>query len=245
MGRWSARVAKPFLKWLEQPPGLRWLDVGCGSGAFTEHIVAACAPSTVDGVDPSDGQIAYARSRNGMEQVRFRNGDAQALPFGDGEFDVAAMALVISFVRDQARGVAEMRRVVRPGGCVATYMWDASGGGLPSEPLVAAIRAAGIRYPTLGRSELEHLEMLWRHAGLESIETSVIRIPVEWENFDDLWETHRGAQGPAGAVIAKLSHDDRERVRAVLEERVPKQADGRIVYSAHANAVKGRVPASE
>lgn len=243
MGRWSARVAKPFLEWLALPRGLRWIDVGCGNGAFTEQVVAHCGPSAVHGIDPSDGQLAYARHRNGVEHAQFRQGDAQALPFGNDEFDVAAMALVISFVPDQAQGVAEMRRVVRPGGCVATYMWDVAGGGLPIEPLRAAMRDLELPFPMLGNADLEHLDALWQQAGLESIETRVIRIPIEFANFEDWWDTHSASGGPAAAVISKLPAPDRERLRARVEETVPKAADGRITYSAHANAIKGRVPA--
>lgn len=105
MGRWSARVGVRFLDWLEQPAGLRWVDVGCGNGAFTEQLVTRCAPATVHALDPSEGQIDVARRRSGVTNVEFQQGDAQALRFGAATFDVAAMALVISFVPDQERGV--------------------------------------------------------------------------------------------------------------------------------------------
>src|SRR4029079_10295158 len=90
--------------------GLRWSDVGCGNGAFTELIVARSAPAEVQGIDPSDGQLAYARTRSGTAMAKFRKGDAMALPFADRSFDVAVMALVIFFVPEPARGVAEMVR---------------------------------------------------------------------------------------------------------------------------------------
>jgi ubiquinone/menaquinone biosynthesis C-methylase UbiE len=130
MGRWSVLAGEVFLGWLAQPKGLRWLDVGCGTGAFTELLVANCAPAEVQGLDPSASQIAYARARQGASLAHFRQGDAQALPFADDSFDVAVMALVISFVPDPAKAVAEMARTVRPGGWIATYMWDGAGGGI-------------------------------------------------------------------------------------------------------------------
>src|SRR5690349_21615344 len=132
MGRWSRLVGQSFLDWLAVPKGLRWLDVGCGNGAFTEVLIAGVAPAAVTGVDPSEGQIAYARKRPATAMAEFRVGDAQSLAFDDRSFDAAAMALVISFLPDPAKAVAEMARVVRPGGCIATYMWDMSAGGSPA-----------------------------------------------------------------------------------------------------------------
>jgi SAM-dependent methyltransferase len=145
MGRWSVPVGEVFLEWLAQPEGLRWLDIGCGSGAFTELIVARCAPADVQGLDPSEAQIAYARKRPGAHLAQFRQGDAQALPFADDAFDAAAMALVTNFIPDPAKAIAEMARVVRSGGWVGTYMWDVTGGGSPTEPTTAAMRSMGIR----------------------------------------------------------------------------------------------------
>src|ERR1700751_399129 len=114
MGRWSALAGQTFLDWLAPPAGLKWLDVGCGSGAFTELLVQRCAPSEMHGVDPSDAQIAFARERPGARGAVFQLGDAMALPFGDNRFHAAVMELVIFFVPDPDKGVAEMVRVVRP-----------------------------------------------------------------------------------------------------------------------------------
>jgi ubiquinone/menaquinone biosynthesis C-methylase UbiE len=121
MGGWSRLAGEVFLDWLAPPAGLSWIDVGCGSGAFTELIVRRCAPRETHGIDPADAQIAFARTRPNMQGAQFRKGDAMALPFDDAHFDVAVMALVIFFVPDPAKGVAEMARVVRRGGVVASY----------------------------------------------------------------------------------------------------------------------------
>src|SRR3954468_16199653 len=124
MGAWSRLVGDTFLDWLAPEPGLRWLDVGCGNGAFTEMIVDRCAPASVDGVDPAEGQLAFARTRPAARLAKFHHGDAMSLPFPDHSFDVAVMPLVIFFVPDPAVGVAEMARVVSRGGVVAAYGWD-------------------------------------------------------------------------------------------------------------------------
>ena len=114
MGIWSRRAGEVFLDWLAPASGLAWIDVGCGNGAFTELLVQRCAPREVLGVDPSDAQLRFARERPGAEGAHFREGDALALPFEPGRFDAAVMALVIFFVPEPAKGVAEMMRVVGP-----------------------------------------------------------------------------------------------------------------------------------
>ena len=111
--------------------------MGCGNGAFTELLVERCAPLEVQGIDPSEGQLAFARKRPAARIAKFSRGDAMALPFPPDTFDAATMALVISFVPDPIKGVAEMVRVVRPGGTVAAYVWDMLGGGYPGEPIAS------------------------------------------------------------------------------------------------------------
>jgi SAM-dependent methyltransferase len=245
MGRWSRLVGEAFIDWLDAPNGLRWLDVGCGNGAFTEELITRCAPATVMAVDPSDDQLAYARQRPGAKEAEFRVGDAQALPFGDGSFDVAVMALVISFLADPAKAAAEMSRVVRPGGWAATYMWDLPGGGAPVNPIYAAMKSLGMPVPlppTPGVSRLGAMQELWEKVGLENIETRVIRIPVSFSNFDDFWDSNTVPVGPQGKIIHSMSPSAREQLRTRLREQLPIASDGRIVYESFANAVKGRVP---
>jgi ubiquinone/menaquinone biosynthesis C-methylase UbiE len=125
--------------------GSDWIDVGCGNGAFTELIVERCAPNEVRGIDPSEAQLDFARKRSAARLAKFDLGDAMALPFPTDTFDVAIMALVIFFVPDPAKGVAEMTRVVRPGGVVAAYAWDILGGGFPLEPLRIELREMGLK----------------------------------------------------------------------------------------------------
>ena len=246
MGRWSRLAGETFLAWLDLPKGLRWLDVGCGNGAFTEEIVARCAPATVMAIDPSDQQLAFARTRPGAKMAKFEAGDAQNLSFGDGTFDVAIMALVLAFLLDPAKAVAEMARVVRPGGWVASYMWDIESGGAPTTPIYTAIESLGWTLPVRPNpvaSRLEAMRGFWEMAGLEAIETRVIRIPVRYADFDDFWDSNTVPVGPQGKVIAGMSPGEREQLRARLRELLPATPDGRIVYESFANAVKGRVPA--
>jgi ubiquinone/menaquinone biosynthesis C-methylase UbiE len=243
MGRWSRLAGDQFLDWLALPKGLRLLDVGCGNGAFTETLIARNAPAEVAAIDPSEGQLSYARTRPGATLAQFRVGDAQALPYPDRSFDAAVMALVISFVPDPAKAIGEMARVVRPGGCVAAYMWDIPGGGLPLEPIHQAMHALGIALPTppgFANSRQEKMRALWEQAGLQSVEARVIRITVTYSGFDDFWDSNSVPVGPAGQAINKLAPAAREQLKVHLRKQGP---DGRISYEPFANAVKGRVPA--
>src|SRR4051812_48104700 len=160
MGAWSQLTGEAFLQWLAPPPGWRWLDVGCGNGAFTEMVVERCAPRSVDGIDPSEAQLAYARTRPAARVAHFRRGDAMAQPFPDDTFDAAVMPLVIFFVPEPAKGVAEMARVVCPGGSVAAYAWDMLAGGFPYSPLHAEMRALGVAVPAPPSPGASHIDAM-------------------------------------------------------------------------------------
>jgi ubiquinone/menaquinone biosynthesis C-methylase UbiE len=244
MGRWSRLVGEAFLDWLDIPPGLRWLDVGCGNGAFTEAIISRGAPASVMAIDPSDEQLAYARTRPGAKAAEFRMGDAQNLPFGDDGFDVATMALVIAFLREPLKAASEMARVVRPGGWVATYMWDLLGGGVPVDPLYKAIESLGMppaHPPNPEAAKRDVMRQLWEQAGLQAVDTRVIRIPVVYSSFDDFWDSNTVPVGPQGKLLAGLPASTKEKLRAHLREHLPIAGDGRIAYEASANAVRGKV----
>ncbi|HWE43805.1 MAG TPA: class I SAM-dependent methyltransferase [Gemmatimonadaceae bacterium] len=244
MGVWSQLAGGIFLDWLAAPPGLRWLDVGCGNGACTELLVRRCAPAAVVGIDPSEAQLKFARTRPALSGVTtFHQGDAMALPFDDDSFDVAVMPLVIFFVPEPAVGVAEMARVVRAGGLVAAYAWDMQGGGFPYAALQAEMKDFGMVVPRETRPEasrLDVMEELWRGAGLVDVETREITVQRTYADFDDYWTTAKG--GPsAGGVLAAMTAEQTAEMVARLRARLPADARGRITVTARANAVRGRV----
>ena len=244
MGRWSRLAGEKFLDWLDAPKNLKWLDVGCGNGAFTEVLIAKCSPASVIGVDPSEGQLAFARGRAGTKGADFRVADAQALPFPDKSFDAAAMALVIVFVPDPAKAARELARVVRPGGIAATYMWEFPDG-FPLAPFAAAMKDLGLtppERPNVEASTRGALRAIWKEVGLTAVESEVVRIRVRFSSFDDFWDSNTVPVGPSGKALSELTPGAREQLKTRLRERLPIAADGSIAYEAFANAVKGVVP---
>ena len=192
MGTWSRAAGEIFLHWLAPSRGLRWIDVGCGTGAFTELLVERCTPAEVEAVDPSEAQLSFARTRPVGRIAKFQQGDALALPFSESRFDAAVMALVIFFVPDPARGVTEMVRVVCPSGTVAAYVWDMTGGGHPLELMHTEMSAMGFTAPRPPRSDitgLEALRQLWTGAALKEIQTRQITVQRTFADFDDYWTT--------------------------------------------------------
>jgi len=245
VGIWSSYAGEIFVNWLNPAPRLRWLDVGCGSGAFTEQILRHCAPAEVLGIDPSEGQLAFARTRCSGPNVTFRQGDAMALPVDANSYDVAVLALVIYFVPDPAKSIAEMRRAVRPGGTVCTYMWDGPAGGSPTFPMQQALRSLGYSPtlpPSIAASTMESLQGLWHTEGLQDVRTRTIEVRRSYDSFDACWAA-MALQPIARPIIARMTEAERTALQARLRDFLPApDAQGRWSYGAHANAITGRVP---
>ncbi|MEP7181161.1 MAG: methyltransferase domain-containing protein [Betaproteobacteria bacterium] len=248
VGRWSHLAASGFLRWLNLPPSLRWLDVGCGTGALTASIHARCRPARLIGVEPSDGFLTTARERlEGNAELLL--GNAMELPLQDSSVDVVVSGLVLNFVPDPAAGVAEMRRKTVVAGTIAAYVWDYAGkmelmrhfwdvaGELNSD---ARHLDEGVRFPLCRPNALTSV---FEDAGLVDIAVAPIEIDTRFRDFDDYWTPFLGGQGPAPSYAMSLDEPSRTRLRDRIRERLPVQGDGSIPLVARAWAVRGRVPA--
>lgn len=244
MGSWSRPVGETFLDWLAPTPGLAWADIGCGNGVSSALICRRCAPALVEGIDPSEAQLAFARTRADAGAARFRQGDAMALPFEDARFDIAMMALVIFFVPDPARGVAEMRRVTRPGGMVAAYAWDVPGGGVPYDSFWVAMRAMGLTPAMPPRPEVstpDGLRQLWVDGGLVDLAARTITLTRTFEHFDAYWQAALTSSSLRDAVAA-LTPADQARLRDAVRDQLVALPGGAVQVTGRASAIRGRVP---
>lgn len=246
MGRWSRAVGEVFLDWVAAPANAHWLDVGCGTGIFTELILDRCSPAAVFGIDPAEAQIDHARRQPTTHRASFRVGDSQALPFPDASFDVVASALVINFISDRPRALSEMRRVARAGALVTGYVWDFATECSPSWPLRVGLRRIGVDMPGVpgtNESKLFALASLFELTGFENIETRSIEVVASYSDFDDFLQAQTPSYNPITKTIAGLSDGDRARLIKTVRAELPVHPGGRVEYSARANAVKARAPA--
>lgn len=246
VGRWSRQVAPAFLSWLDAPPGRRWLDVGCGTGALCAAIVDQCAPSSVAGIEPSEGFLATARENLAGRAV-LAQGNATSIPLADAAVDVVVSGLVLNFVPDPGAALAEMARVTGSGGTIAAYVWDYAGkmelmryfwdAAVELDPAAAPLDE-GIRFPSC---RPDALMAQFNAAGLQQAEVTAIDVPTRFADFEAYWQPFLGGQGPAPAYAMALDESARARLRERLQQRIPVQADGSIALIARAWAVRATV----
>src|SRR3989442_358489 len=245
VGRWSRLVAHEFLAWLAIPQGARWLDIGCGTGALSQSILDVASPREIMGIDPSERYITFARQQVRDSRVSFRLGDAQVLPEASASYDVVVSGLMLNFVPQPSRAVAEMHRVVRVGGTVAAYVWDYAGqmqlmryfwdAAVALDPAASNLDE-GQRFPTC---QPEPLVQMFRAEGLREVEVCMIDIPTAFRDFDDYWSPFLGGQGPAPGYTMSRSEEQRSALRERIRATLPIAADGSIQLIARAWAVRG------
>jgi SAM-dependent methyltransferase len=222
MGRWSRLLAPVFVRFSDVRDGERVLDVGTGTGELARAVRDATTTAEVTGIDPSEEYVGYARTRGGP-RTTFAVGDATAMTFADSSFDRALSMLVLNFVPDAARAVAEMARVTRPGGVVAAAVWDYAEGmemlRVFWDEAVALDPDARdeARMPLCRRGELG---ALWRASGLADVHEEPLEVVQRFASFDDYWEPFLLGQGPAGAHAIALEEQAREALAARLRRRL-------------------------
>jgi SAM-dependent methyltransferase len=246
IGRWSRRVAPELVAWLDVPAGSDWVDVGCGTGALSATILDRAAPGSIVGVDPSASFVEHARGTILDPRARFETGSADAMPLVAGRADAAVAGLVLNFVPDIPAALAEMRRVVRPGGRLGAYVWD-YGGGMEvlrryweAAAAVAPAEVEAVGAELFPICEPGALAAAFRAAGLDDVEDRAIEIPAVFADFDDYWHPFLSGIGPAPGFNLRLDEPRRKAVRERLLTTLPIEADGSIPLTARAWAARGR-----
>ena len=248
IGRWSRLVAREFVARLPVPAGARWLDLGCGTGALTDTVLAGSAPAGVVGVDRSPGFVAHAAAHVADPRVSFAVASAEALPLAGASFDAVASALVLNFVPDRDRALGEMRRVARRGATLAAYVWDYTGGMQMLRRFWAAAAELDPAAGELGEGlrfdfcRPEPLAALFTGAGLTGVVVEPIDVPTVFRDFDDYWTPFLLGQGPAPSYVTGLPEPARAALRERLRQRLTADADGTIRLTARAWAVRGTAP---
>jgi len=250
MGRWSRRLAEPFLDFVGTADGESVLDVVCGTGHLAFALARRCARAQVRGVDFAPPYIAHAQGLNREARIDFEVGDACALPYGDGRFDRVLSMLMLHFVPSATTAIGEMRRVARPGAVVGATVWDARGGLVANriffdtaaalDPQAGERRARNYTRPMTRPGELARA---WHAAGFDDVVETLLGIRMEFESFDDYWAPYLGHEGPAAEYVSGLNESERSRLRdAVRHAYLDGEPDGARSYGALAWAVKGTVP---
>lgn len=245
MGRWSRRLARAFVEWLQPAPSAEWLEIGSGTGALTSTICNLCEPATIIACDPSERFVEHAREHLPDARVSFVVAGAEALPQRHRGFDVAVSGLVFNFLPDPEAAVASIRERLRPGGVVAAYVWDYAQGmeflrtfwdeAVALDPDAVALHE-GRRFPLCEPSALANL---FRTGGLAQVESHALEIPTEFATFADYWTPFLRGTGPAPSYVGSLDPHRRELLRERLGRRLPAGSDGRIPLRARAWAVRG------
>lgn len=246
VGRWSRAVAREFVTWVDVPPALHWLDVGCGTGALSQVILAEAGPAEVVGIDTSNGFVAHA-ALDPEPRARFIVGDALDLPFPAASFEAVVSGLALNFVHTPVRAAREMARVAVPEGEVAAYVWDYAGGMEMMRWFWEAATALDASVGDLDESRRfaarwhpEGLATLWRDAGLARVETRRFEVPTMFRDFDDYWGPFVSGQGPAPGYVMALPEARRHALRERLRSTLPTARDGSISLTARAWAVRGK-----
>ncbi|MGO4668060.1 class I SAM-dependent methyltransferase [Bosea sp. 2RAB26] len=250
MGRWSRQLAGPFIDFAGIAHGERVIDVGCGTGSLTFALPQAAEIAEVAAIDFSPIFVAEARRRNSDPRITIKEGDACAIPFPDDEFDRALSLLVLHFVPAADKAVAEMRRVVRPGGVVAAAVWDHLGGMSGMRMMLDTLaaqdeqaRSLRAHYCFQPMMRPDEMRQTFTAQGLESVEQTSLLIRMDYANFADYWDPFAAGEGPLGKYVAGLDPASRakagEAVRAAYEAGQP---DGPRSFAAVAWACRGVVP---
>lgn len=246
MGRWSSLIAPKFLQWVNMPSNLNWLDIGCGTGVLSKAIELHNKPKTISGIDPSANFIAKVKNSISING-EFHVANVEHIPNRNKSFEIVVSGLALNFFTNFERALSEMKRVSKPNGVIAAYVWDYSGrmdflrcfwdAAYQIDPKSRNLDE-GIRFPICNS---ENLIKLFQKAGLVEIKSSVLDIDTVFKDFEDFWNPFLGGQGPAPSYLASLSSKLQKELKHSLRERLVTEPNGSIKLLGRALAIKSKL----
>lgn len=219
---------------------------GCGTGALSQAIIHACQPKQLSCVDPSAEFLAKAEERH-LQNTNFIIGSASKIPAPGATVDIVVSGLALNFFPDLAVAFSEMKRVLKPGGTIAAYVWDYSGKmeflrffwDTAREIDTAAYQLdEGNRFPICNA---EILQQTFLNAGLTNVVSLNLDINTVFKNFNDYWYPFLGGQGPAPSYLASLSAENQKQLHSAIHKKLPVEPDGSIKLVARAIAIQGKL----
>ena len=250
MGRWSRKLAPSFIEFAGLATGESVLDVGCGTGSLTFELAKRPDLREIQAIDFSPVFVEAAKNQNTDPRVVIQQADATALPFADDTFDRAMALLVLHFVPEAAKAIAEMRRVVRPGGMVAAVVWDHLGG-MPGMRMiidtVAALSEAGrqlrTRYVFQPMVQPGEMRQAFVDHGLQQVEQTELLLRMDYENFEDFWAPFATGEGSVGRFVSSLDSDELVVITSAIRDAYESgRPDGPRSFASVAQACRGIVP---
>lgn len=245
MGRWSKLMALEFLKWLNLSHNLKWLDIGCGTGALSEMIYQHSKPSQLTCIDPSKEFLTKAKERLN-NKVEFFVGSATDIPKENNSIDAVVSGLALNFFPELDSALIEMKRISKPGGLIAAYIWDYSdrmdllryfwNAAILIDPNSRELDE-GIRFPICNTDNLKNA---FKQAGLIEVEVTKLDIMTRFKDFDDYWNPFLSGQGPAPSYLASLSKQYHEKLKKEIYNKLPIEPDGSIKLLGRAIVIKGK-----
>ncbi|AGB43070.1 class I SAM-dependent methyltransferase [Mesorhizobium sp. CO1-1-7] len=250
MGRWSRKLAPSFIGFAGFAPGEKILDVGCGTGSLTFELAKSADLAAIAAIDFSPVFVEAAKRRNTDPRIEISQADATALPFADHAFDRALALLVLHFVPEAGKAVAEMRRVTRPGGVVAAVVWDHLGGMAGMRMMidtVAALSESGRqlrgRYCFQPMMQPGEMKRTFIEQGLADVTETELMIRMDYQDFADYWTPISAGEGSLGKYVTTLEAAERERTEAAVRDAYQAgRPDGPRSFANVAWACRGVAP---
>lgn len=244
VGRWSKLISQDFVEWLNPKANLKWLEIGCGTGALTSIIVDKCSPAYLLAVDKSDSYLAKAKESIDSKNVSFSNVDLNTYPLNE-EFNHITSGLVLNFIPQIRELLLHLLNNLKSGGQLSAFVWDYGGHYQPMRHFWEAAKEvsqdaekfdAGVKFDICTKGKLIQL---FESLNLKEVQFTTMERIATFRNFDDYWLPIASAQGSVTEYISTLTESEKDSLKGCVKRRLPIAFNGEIKLIISALAVSG------